>query len=251
MDIVVSKTRPTLIRNLLRQHGAIRVTIGVTLIAVLCSLIITTAIDFVVDRNISADATILSIVIPAILAPLFEYRAFHLLDELDKVEQRLTVLATTDDLTGAYNRRRFIELANAEIARIERYGGKLSLAILDFDNFKMVNDQHGHLAGDQALILVSKICRANIRETDIFARYGGDEFVMLFPETDEAQARECLQRILCNLEEAEISHSVNYHPRVSIGLFTFNTATSTLDDLLYKADIALYRAKQTGGNKVI
>lgn len=251
MDIVISKTQPTLIRTLIRQHGVVRVTVGITLIAVLCSLIITTTIDFAVDHNISADATVLSIVIPAILAPLFEYRAFHLLDELDKVEQRLTVLATTDDLTGAYNRRHFIELANAEIARIERYGGKLSLAIMDFDNFKTVNDQYGHLAGDQALILVSKICQTNIRETDIFARYGGDEFVLLFPETDEDQARECLQRILGNLETAEISSTIKDHPHVSIGLFTFNTATSTLDDLLYKADIALYRAKQTGGNKVI
>ncbi len=251
MDSAVSKTRATLIRKLLRQHGAIRVTIGVTLTVMLCSLVITTVLDFVIEHEISMYATALSIGIPLILAPGFEYRSFRLLEELDGAEQRLRVLATTDDLTGSYNRRHFIELANTELARIERYGGGLSLAILDFDNFKAVNDHYGHLAGDQALVLVSNICRANIRETDIFARYGGDEFVMLFPETDEAQARECLQRILLRLEEVEISCAVKVHPRVSIGLFTFNTAASTLDELLYKADIALYRAKQTGGNKII
>ncbi len=226
-------------------------TIGITLIAVLCSLVITTVLDFFIERGVSAYATVLSIGIPLVLAPIFEYRCLKLLGELDEAEQKLRVLATTDDLTGAYNRRHFIELANAEIARVGRYGGKLSLAILDFDNFKMINDQYGHLMGDQALALVSRICRANIRETDIFARYGGDEFVFLFPETDEMQARHCLQRILCGLENAEIGSAVKYHPRVSIGLFTFNAINSTLDDLLYKADIALYRAKQTGGNKVI
>ncbi len=251
MDIEAPKTRHTLIRSLLRRYGAVKVTIGVTLIVMLCSLVITTALDFVIEHELSMYATALSIGIPLILAPGFEYRSFHLLAELDRAEQKLRVLAATDDLTGAYNRRHFIELANAELARIERYGGKLSLAILDFDNFKAVNDHYGHLVGDQALALVSNICRANIREMDIFARYGGDEFVMLFPETDEAQARECLQRILLRLEEAEISCATKIHPRVSIGLFTFNTAASTLDELLYKADIALYRAKQTGGNKVI
>ncbi len=251
MDIEAPKTRHALIRQLLRRYGVLKVTIGVTLIVILCSFVITTALDFVIEHEISGYATVLSVVIPIILTPVFEYRSFRLVDELDKTEQRLRVLASTDDLTGAYNRRHFIELANGEIARIERYGGKLTLAILDFDNFKAVNDHYGHLAGDQALILVSQICRASIRETDIFARYGGDEFVFLFPETDEAQARECLQRILCRLENEKISHEIKVHPRVSIGLFTFNTAASTLDDLLYKADIALYRAKQTGGNKII
>ncbi len=251
MDLEAPKTRHTLIRSLLRRYGVLKVTMGVSLFIMLCSVAITTILDFIIEHNVSGYATVLSVVIPLTLAPIFEYRSLNLLDELDKAEQKLIILATTDDLTGAYNRRHFIELANAEIARIERYGGKLSLAIMDFDNFKTVNDQYGHLVGDQALILVSKICRANIRETDIFARYGGDEFVMLFPETDEDQARECLQRILCNLDDIEVNSTIKYHPHVSIGLFTFNTTTSTLDELLYKADIALYHAKQTGGNKVI
>jgi diguanylate cyclase (GGDEF)-like protein len=253
MDVETPKTKHTLIRNLLRRYGVLKVTMGVTLIVTLCSLILTTVLDFVIELGVSIYATVLAIAIPIILVPIFEYRSFRLLDELDKAEQRLRILATTDDLTSAYNRRYFIELANAEIARVERYGGRLSLAILDLDNLKAVNDQYGHLVGDQALILVSKICRTNIRKTDIFARYGGDEFVMLFPETDEGQARECLQRIIYHLAEVEISYEAPVHPRISVGLFAFNTTTNTttLDDLLNKADVALYRAKQTGGNKVI
>lgn len=244
-------TQSYLLRRLLRSYGAIKLTVGVSLIAVLLSVLVTALIDFALDQRISWTAVSLSIITPTIIVPIFEYRALLLLDQLDKTEQKLRVLSLTDDLTGTYNRRYFLDLANAEISRIERYGGMLCLAIMDFDNFKTINDHYGHLAGDRALSLVSQICQENIRETDIFARYGGDEFVFLFPETDETRARECLQRLHNQISNATISSEVPVHPHVSIGLFCYSARTSTLDDLLHHADMALYRAKHAGGNRLV
>lgn len=241
----------TPLRSLLRRFGAARTTIAVTLLAIALSIIITVAIVFLTDGHISLTAILISIAAPAIIAPVFEYRSLSLLDQLDKTEQQLRILSITDDLTGVYNRRHFFELANNEVARIQRYGGTCSIAILDFDNFKTVNDTYGHIAGDRALIQVSKVCMESIRENDVFGRYGGDEFVFLFPETDQIQARECLERVMDRIADIVIRAEVDIQPKVSIGLYSFSPKMNTLDSILQNADIALYKAKQTGGNRVI
>ena len=243
-------TQSQLLHRLLRSYGTIKLTIGVSLVTILLSAILTTVIAFTFDQQISWTIIALSVIAPAIVVPVFAYRTLLLLNQLDTTEQKLRILSVTDDLTGAHNRRYFFDLANIEIARIERYGGMLCLAIMDFDNFKTINDHYGHMAGDQALFLVSRICQENIRETDTFARYGGDEFVFLFPQTDEAQARDCLERLQVQISEAVISNEAPVHPHVSIGLFCYSARTRTLDDLLHKADVALYRAKHAGGNRV-
>lgn len=240
----------TPLRILLRRYGVIKMTIAVTLIAVVFSVIVTAIIDYVIDHEIAQLAIALSALIPALIAPIFEYRSFSLLDQLDKTERQLRILSITDDLTGAYNRRHFFEIANNEITRVQRYGGTCAIAIMDFDNFKMVNDTFGHQVGDQALLQVSKTCMESIRENDVFARYGGDEFVFLFPETNQIQARDCLERVMDRIAEIVIHAEVDIHPKVSIGLYTFSPKINTLDSILQKADMALYKAKQTGGNRV-
>lgn len=241
----------TPLRLLLRRYGAARTTIAITLLAIVLSVIVSAAINFAMDSHVSSIAILISIAAPAIIAPLFEYRSLSLLNQLDRTEQRLRILSITDDLTGAYNRRHFFELANDEIARIQRDGGTCSMAIMDFDNFKTVNDTYGHIAGDQALVQVSKACMENIRENDVFARYGGDEFVFLFPQTGQPQAKECLERIMSKIAEISIHAEIDIRPKVSIGLYTFSPKINTLDSLLQNADLALYKAKQTGGNRVV
>lgn len=241
----------TPLRLLLRRYGVIKMTVAITAIAIVFSVVVTVVVDYAIDRDIARIAVLLSVLIPAIVAPIFEYRSFHLLDQLDKTEQQLRVLSITDDLTGAFNRRHFFELANNEITRVQRYGGTCAIAIMDFDNFKLVNDTYGHLAGDQALLQVSKVCKESIRENDVFARYGGDEFVFLFPETNQLQAKDCLERVMSKIAGITIHVENEIHPKVSIGLYTFSPKINTLDSILQKADIALYKAKQTGGNRVI
>jgi diguanylate cyclase (GGDEF)-like protein len=156
-----------------------------------------------------------------------------------------------DELTKTYNRRYFFEIASQELARTQRYGGTFSIAILDFDNFKNINDNYGHQTGDWALMELSRICSKNIRQPDLFARYGGDEFVFLFPESNKEKANECLKRIFTDISNFSLEFEQSHIEfRVSMGLAEFSRETPFIDHILKEADIALYRAKHDGGNKI-
>lgn len=154
------------------------------------------------------------------------------------------VMAITDPLTGVANRRYFESRFKEEIARASRYGFVLSCAVIDGDGFKEINDAHGHAAGDRVLQAVADVLRNNVREVDIIARYGGDEFVILFPETDLARAGRSAERI-CRSVKSLIVDGVSSAVSVSIGVACGSDAS-----LMTQADKALYRAKQRGGNCV-
>jgi diguanylate cyclase (GGDEF)-like protein len=240
-----------MIRDLIRRHGVIKVTVGATLLSILLSLLIMLGVRLALRISISSQAYITAILSPAIIAPLLSYKTIDILAQLDEAERRLLALSITDELTGAFNRRHFFALAAHELERAERYHGHFSIAVLDFDNFKLINDHFGHMNGDRALREVSQICRQTIRENDIFGRFGGDEFIFLFPETDEEEAKQCLQRIveMVSLLSFE-SQGRAVDPRVSIGVHSYGPKSTTLDAILEKADLALYKSKQTGGGKV-
>ena len=240
------------IRVMLRRYGVLKVAIGITIIVVIISALITMGIMLLTDGFISATGLIISIIIPALIVPLFNYRTFKVLLQLDLAEEELKITSTIDELTRAYNRRHFFEVASQELARAQRYGGTFSIAILDFDNFKNINDNYGHQVGDQVLVELSRICGINIRLPDIFARYGGDEFVFLFPEAGKEKARECLKRILVSISKSPIQNeNLQAKIRVSIGLAEFSRETPLIDHILKEADLALYRAKHEGGNKIV
>jgi diguanylate cyclase (GGDEF)-like protein len=240
------------VRVALRKHGVLKVTIGITLLSVILSVLITIAVMLLTDGRLSMTGLLISIFIPAVLAPSFEYRLLSVLLQLDLAEEKLRITTTKDELTHAYNRRHFFELANQELARTQRYGGTFSIAILDFDNFKSVNDLYGHQVGDQALMELSKICNTNIRLPDVFARYGGDEFVFLFPQSNKEKAGECLKRILNSISNNPLLHENSHiQIRVSIGLAEFSRDAHQIDHILREADIALYRAKHEGGNRIV
>ena len=177
-----------MLRNLIRRYGARKMTIGAAFLAVMLSVIITVVVHRVLGFDVSILEYTIAVLTPAIIIPLFGYRMIHLLAQLDEAERKLRLISTIDELTGAYNRRFVLDLAHRELERAKRDGGMFSIAILDFDNFKSINDHFGHLAGDQALREVSRICQSNMRESDIFARYGGDEFIFLFPRTSHEDA---------------------------------------------------------------
>ncbi|MBC7877345.1 MAG: GGDEF domain-containing protein [Anaerolineales bacterium] len=244
--------RPT-IRIMLRRYGVLKVIFGITILSIITSTLITIGIMLLTDGVISGTGLLISILIPALLAPLFEYRALSTLLQLDLAEEKLKITSTTDELTQAYNRRHFFEVASQELARAQRYGGKFSVAIMDIDHFKSINDMHGHLAGDQILRELSNICAKNIRLPDIFGRYGGDEFIFLFPETGREKAKECMERIDASISASPIQYeNLEIKTRISIGLAEFsNEIHSIIDEVLKEADQALYRAKREGGNKVL
>ncbi|CCH48615.1 putative Diguanylate cyclase [Pseudodesulfovibrio piezophilus C1TLV30] len=168
-----------------------------------------------------------------------------------RLEEKLRHIATTDSLTGANNRRSFMERAHEEIARSKRYGTPLALLSLDIDLFKRVNDTYGHPVGDMVLRSLVKVCRETLRETDIFSRMGGEEFSAILPETDLDSARATAER-LREAVEADMVHAgadtVRY--TISIGVSILQGEKDLLDRLMRRADKALYRAKEFGRNRV-
>lgn len=158
--------------------------------------------------------------------------------------------AITDELTGLVNRRRFMEALDAEIARTQRLRSNVSLMLADLDDFKRINDRFGHPAGDEALRVFAEVLRAELREIDVAARLGGEEFAVLLPETDLEGALAVAERLRERVGERPVldDHGTPVHLTASIGVAEYTTGSR--DDLLRRADAGLYRAKQEGKNRV-
>lgn len=179
-----------------------------------------------------------------------------LFTQMRRQERELVRLATTDALTQIHNRRHALELARQELVRQRRTGRPLALLVMDLDHFKAVNDNHGHAAGDAVLAAVSLACQEALRAMDIFGRLGGEEFVVVLPETDEAQALvsgERLRARVAALETAFSGHTIRITVSIGIALATdrADDADATLTRLLREADTALYQAKNDGRNRCV
>lgn len=158
-------------------------------------------------------------------------------------------LARRDPLTDTLNRRSFFDLAEHEINRSHRYRLPLTVAYIDLDNFKGVNDQLGHQTGDELLITVVSTIRSHIRSSDILARFGGDEFVILLPDTPGDAARKFLTKIHDNLDQAM---SLKGWPvSFSIGAATYGTVPSSVDEIIRHADELMYTVKHGGKNRLL
>lgn len=162
-------------------------------------------------------------------------------------------LATTDALTGVPNRRHVVDRATGEIGRARRYGTALVLAMLDIDHFKRVNDRHGHAAGDRVLKAFAGVAAGALRQSDLFGRLGGEEFLCVLPDTGRAGARAMAERLRADVENCTAAlddDGAVVRFTVSIGLAAFDDPTLDFDALLNHADKALYRAKADGRNRV-
>ncbi len=169
-----------------------------------------------------------------------------------ELQQELQTQVQMDYLTGLASRRYFMERAQTELQRAQRYGLSLSLCMLDIDFFKKINDGHGHKAGDLVLQRFSEICRAALREIDLAGRLGGEEFALLLPETDLQEARVVAERLRVSFTNARLSSEFGRSLQftVSIGVAQLTGADETLDSLLGRADRGLYLAKSAGRNRV-
>jgi diguanylate cyclase (GGDEF)-like protein/PAS domain S-box-containing protein len=194
----------------------------------------------------------------SILSGNLKSSAGHLLivnniTEHKKIEIYLKELAMTDPLTGLFNRRHFFNVAGLLLSQARRYKHPLSVLIFDVDDFKQVNDLHGHAIGDQALKLLADCIKKTIRTSDVAARFGGDEFVILAPETNATQAARLGERLSSLVASQVISaQNTNVQFKISLGIAAFEVKNeiSTIDTVLEQADRALYTAKQAGGNQV-
>lgn len=173
------------------------------------------------------------------------------LSERKKLEEKLLEKANTDSLTGLFNRRYFVDIAEQEIKKSFRYDHHLSLMIIDIDHFKDFNDKYGHDIGDKVLVAFSKAIRENLRDFDISCRLGGEEFTVLLPNTGMEEATRVAVRLRKVVEEMSIGYSEKeLHVTVSIGVSTITSSTPDYKTLNKQADIALYAAKNKGRNRV-
>jgi diguanylate cyclase (GGDEF)-like protein len=172
------------------------------------------------------------------------------ISDLIRNAEQLKKLATTDALTGLLNRRHFIEMAETEWRRFQRYHRPLSMLMVDIDHFKSVNDRYGHGVGDEAIAAVARACTKGKRGPDIVGRLGGEEFAILLPETDLAQARIVADRLCRRISEQTLmAHKVHFKVTASIGIATASVSMSGFDVLMRSADQALYQAKANGRNR--
>ncbi|MDX1812657.1 MAG: diguanylate cyclase [Gammaproteobacteria bacterium] len=168
------------------------------------------------------------------------------------LETKLRHLSELDALTGAYNRRRFLFDLKERFAELKRYNSPTALLMIDIDHFKQVNDQFGHLNGDIILNKVAQICMHELREIDHFARFGGEEFAAILPHTHMDEAKQIAERLRKSIDrKIELSDLQSTTITASIGVSEMFESDTREDDVIRRADEALYRAKRQGRNRVI
>lgn len=172
----------------------------------------------------------------------------YMLAAFKKVLEHEQELARTDYLTGVANRRFFYELTHAEIRRSRRNEQPFTIAYMDIDDFKEVNDRSGHSTGDVLLRTVAETIRREVREIDVLARLGGDEFAILLPETGQQAARAVVRRVQKNL--LEIVGQRNWPVTFSIGVVTWTTPPQNVDEVVKRADQLMYSVKNSGKNMI-
>lgn len=187
-----------------------------------------------------------------------DYDKFHILTQqfllgikralLYKKVQELTI---TDSLTQVFNRRYFLERFNEELMRSKKFNYKFSFLMADIDHFKNFNDRYGHLVGDAILKEVAKTIKNNTRQIDFIGRYGGEEFSIVLTETDKEKARFAAERFRQTVEQKQIrAYDENLKVTISVGISTFPDDAQDIQELIDKADTALYQAKHKGRNRV-
>lgn len=187
---------------------------------------------------------------------LLQTLAFQLTNVLERAMllSDLERLAVTDGLTGLYNYRHFQERYREEVNLCRRYQHPLTVMLIDLDGFKQVNDTYGHLEGDYLLVQLAEVLRHTLRNTELIARYGGDEFVVLMPSTNLQGGQAAANRLLQAVRETEFLDTLGtprFHITLSIGIAAYPNSTQNPVELLEKADEALETAKRSGRNRVV
>lgn len=174
------------------------------------------------------------------------------MEETLSMAHQLRTMAEIDDLTGLYNRRRFLELAQVALNQAEASGQPLVLCMLDLDHFKAINDEHGHAIGDRVLKEVASVLQGNLREGEIIGRFGGEEFIVALPGAGEDRARNIAERLRRAVEQIDmpVIHPLSLSITIGIAAVAPGSESSSLENALIRADQALYRGKLAGRNRV-
>lgn len=182
---------------------------------------------------------------------LVAYVTSMLASDILHAKQRITVISKTDDLTGLLNMRAFNSILESEIAHVMRYAQPFTVIMVDVDGLKSVNDRYGHAAGSRLIKTIAQSIRDSVRSTDVLARYGGDEFVVLMAHSSTEHARMAAERIRTAIHNTSFDMKGNrISTTVSVGIASFPESVKEPEDVLEKADIALYKSKQSGRDRV-
>lgn len=169
------------------------------------------------------------------------------------LEMELLRVSRHDSLTGIFNRGYITELALREVERARRHQRPLAAAMIDIDHFKSINDTHGHDVGDQVIQEMARVCKANLRSTDYFGRFGGEEFIVVMPETGSADALDVAERLRSVIEQATVAgekRDVKFTASIGVAVLAAGSGEDW-QGLRKRADVALYRGKELGRNRVV
>lgn len=233
--------------------GALRITVLTAGFASLASLALTWLCLRLMGYDSMGNALWISMLVPLPLALAFGGVNFYLVVALEQACCKVNELAMVDSLTGLSNRRRFLPAAEREIDLARRHHQPLALLVLDVDHFKAINDAHGHVAGDQVLIEVGRRCQQALRSSDLLARWGGEEFIVLLPNTPVAQALQLAERVRETVSASAqlMVQGQTVQVTVSVGAAGISPGQAmSLDALIQLADSALYLAKHAGRDRV-
>jgi diguanylate cyclase (GGDEF)-like protein len=195
----------------------------------------------------------ISVLVPLMVATPVSWVVVNLLHEVESAHASALNLAWRDELTGLLHRRRFVELAQRELDLARRSAAPLAAALIDLDHFKQINDEFGHEVGDAVLRATANACAQALRGTDLIARWGGEEFVVVLPLASPGAAAEVVERVRAAIAAQEVAGpgGVPVRCTASIGLARFDPSSAAFDDLIRRADLAMYQAKATGRNRVV
>jgi diguanylate cyclase (GGDEF)-like protein len=235
--------------KLLNKYGFWPTLSLLTLLAMLLSTLLTRPVASLFGIEANLASLMIGAVIALILGPTFGYIQLRLVVELENTRRKLLKLATTDSLTGVNNRRHFFELAEQVIAQ-NNSEAPITLALIDADNFKEINDTHGHLVGDEILLKMVTGSLSQVRPGDVFARFGGDEFILLCPETGEEEILPVVRQLIYQIQQIKVGPDTDpLYLSVTIGVATNQGRPHSLKELIIHADHALLEAKKLGGNR--
>ena len=182
---------------------------------------------------------------------LVAYVTSILAADIIRAKRKITVVSQTDDLTGLLNMRAFNMILDKEVARAARYGHSFTVMMVDIDKLKSVNDRYGHIAGSRLLKAVARSINSCVRASDVLARFGGDEFVILMANTGTECAVSAAERICSAIQHTLIEvNGLDISTTASVGIASYPAGVARPGDVLDKADVALYRSKQDGRNRV-
>jgi diguanylate cyclase (GGDEF)-like protein len=229
-------------------------TIVISIACILGSVAITKLIYKLMhtDRVSTGGGLLISIVVPAIIAPLLTFYLLKSVAELKTTKDYLLEANRRDFLTGIYNRQYIMELLGNEFQSSRRYNFPVSLIYIDLDYFKPINDTYGHEAGDYVLKRFSQLILSNVRATDIFGRFGGDEFLLICSHTSLEGVKDLAEKLRNVIQSEEFRYqNKSFKLTSSFGVVTNSAVIKDIHTLLKSADQALYEAKKSGRNCVM